>query len=74
MFLPATMFSVVKSARIDDLPVTIVEELDPETKELAEPLGTFEEIAAFAVDRVGRAREQGAVEITTPGKFAGDIA
>lgn len=74
VFLPATMFTVVKSARIDDLPVTVVEQLNPEMTELDEPLGTLDEIAAYAVDRVGQARDQGPVEITTPGKFVGDIA
>lgn len=74
VFLPASMFTVVKSARIDDLPVTIVEQLNPEIEEMDEPLGSLEEIAAFAVERVRRAREAGPVDITTPGKFAGDIA
>ncbi len=74
VFLPASMFTVVKSARIDDLPVTIVEQLNPEIEELDEPLGTLEEIAAFAVQRVGEAREAGPVVVSTPGKFAGDIA
>ena len=54
VFLPATMFSVVRSARIDDLPVTIVEQLNPEVAELDEPLGTLDEIAAFAVGRVAQ--------------------
>ncbi len=74
VFLPATMFTVVKSARIDELPVTVVEQLNPEMAELDEPLGTLEEIAAYAVDRVAEAREHDQVEITTPGKFVGDIA
>ncbi|MCY7402529.1 MAG: hypothetical protein LH477_16520 [Nocardioides sp.] len=74
VFLPVSMFSVVKSARIDDLPVTIVEQLNPELAELDEPLGTLEEIAAFAVGRVAQAREAGPVEVTTPRKFVGDIA
>jgi len=74
VFLPTSMFSVVKSASIDHLPVTIVEQLNPEVAELDEPLGTLEEIAAFAVRRVAQAREAGPVEITTPHKFVGDIA
>ena len=74
VFLPASMFAVVKSARIDDLPVTIVEQLDPEMGKTDDPLGTLDEIAAFAVHRVARAREHGDVEITTPGKLVGDIA
>ena len=74
VFLPASMFTVVKSARVDDLPVTIVEQLNPEIEELDEPLGTLEEIAAFTVERVNEARDGGPVEITSPGKFAGDIA
>jgi hypothetical protein len=74
VFLPVSMFMVVKSARVDDLPVTIVEQLNPELGEPAEPLGTLEQIAAFTVARVGEAREQAPVEITSPGKFAGDIA
>jgi hypothetical protein len=68
------MFMVVKSARVDDLPVTIVEQLNPELGEPAEPLGTLEQIAAFTGARVGEAREPAPVEITSPGKFAGDIA
>lgn len=74
VFLPASMFTVVKSARVDDLPVTIVEQLNPEMEELDEPLGTLEEIAAFTVVRVNEARDGGPVDITSPGKFAGDIA
>jgi hypothetical protein len=74
VFLPASMFTVVKSARVDDLPVTIVEQLNPEMEELDEPLGTLEEIAAFTVERVNQARDGGPVDLTSPGKFAGDIA
>ncbi|MCP3420726.1 hypothetical protein [Nocardioides pinisoli] len=74
VFLPASMFTVVKSARVDDLPVTIVEQLNPELGQLDEPLGSLEEIAAFTVEKVRQARDDGPVEITTPGKFVGDIA
>lgn len=74
VFLPASMFTVVKSARVDALPVTIVEQLNPETEEMGESLGTLEEIAAFTVQRVNEGRAAGAVEITSPGKFVGDIA
>lgn len=74
VFLPASVFKVVMSARVDDLPVTIVEQLNPELGDLDEPLGTLEEIAAFTVARVGEARDQAPVEVTSPGKFAGDIA
>jgi hypothetical protein len=74
VFLPASMFTVVKSARVDDLPVTIVEQLNPELGQLDEPLGSLEEIAALTVAKVGQARDDGPVEITTPGKFVGDIA
>ena len=74
VFLPGSMFIVVKSARIDDLPVTIVEQLNPGRDQIDDPLGTLEEIAAFAVQRVGQARVAGPVAITTPGKFLGDIA
>ena len=73
-FLPGTVFRVAKSARIDDLPVTIVEEVDPEAGETDEPLATLEEIGRFAVQRVEQAREAGPVPLTTPGKFTGDIA
>jgi hypothetical protein len=74
VFLPGAVFTVVKSARIDDLPVTIVEQLDPEAAGPDEPYATLAEVGLFAVQRVGRAREAGPVEITTPGKFLGDIA
>lgn len=74
VFLPASMFTVVKSARVDALPVTIVEQLNPELGQLDEPLGSLEEIAAFTVEKVRQARDDGPVEITTPGKFVGDIA
>lgn len=74
VFLPSSMFTVVRSARVDDLPVTIVEQLNPELGELDEPLGTLEEIAAFTVSRVGEARQSAPVGVTTPGKFVGDIS
>ena len=73
VFLPGTIFTVVKSARIDDLPVTIVEQLNPEL-EMDEPLATLEEIGLFAVKRVGEARRSERVDITARGKFVGDIA
>jgi hypothetical protein len=74
VFLPGTTFTVVKSARIDDLPVTIVEQIDPEATEPHEPLATLDEIGLFAVRRVSQARKHDPVAITTPGKFLGDIA
>jgi hypothetical protein len=74
VFLPASVFMVVKSARVDDLPVTIVEQLNPELESMDEPLGTLEEIAAFTVQRVRQARGEGPVAVSSPGKFAGDIA
>lgn len=74
VFLPASMFMVVKSARVDDLPVTVVEQLNPELETRDEPLGTQEEIAAFTVQRVRQARGDRPVVVSSPGKFVGDIA
>lgn len=73
VFLPATMFLVVKSARVDDLPVTIVEQLNPEVDQLDEPIATLDEIGRLTAHRVNEGRSSAPVRIHSPGKFAGDI-
>lgn len=71
VLLPGTVLRVVKSARVDDLPVTVVAEVGGAAHD--SPPVDLQEVAAFAVDRVRRARAEEPVVVTTPGKFAGDI-
>ena len=73
VFLPASMFLVVKRAQLDGMPVTVVEQLNPELGKPDDALATLDEIAALVTQRVGAARSASPVELASPGKFAGDI-
>jgi len=73
VFLPASMFMVVQSARVDDLPITIVEQLNPEQETPDDPVGTLEEVGQLTARRVAEGRSAGPVEVHSPGKFSGDI-
>lgn len=73
VFLPATMFLVVKRARVEDLPVTIVEQLDPMRDPAAGPTASLEETAREVTLAVLGARGRDDVVVHSPGKFAGDI-
>jgi hypothetical protein len=77
VFLPSTLFRVAGSAHLGTLPVVIVEQLDParppaeqaEDRE-AEP---WQEWLRTAAEAHTAALELPQVEVTSPGKFVGDI-
>lgn len=73
VFLPSSMFMVVKQALLGGMPVTIVEQLNPERGTPDDPLATLDEVAALATRRVRAARSAPPVALTSPGKFTGDI-
>lgn len=73
VFLPASMFLVVQSARVDDLPITIVEQLNPEQEGVDDPVGTLEAIGQLTARRVAEGRSAAPVEVHASGKFCGDI-
>ncbi|MGN0063725.1 MAG: TNT domain-containing protein [Nocardioides sp.] len=72
VFLPGTVFRIAKVARIDRLPVAIIEDLRPDGTAY-EPLGSYEEVAAHAVRAVDAARQRQPLSVTQPGKYCGDV-
>ena len=73
VFLPVSMFLVVKRARFDDLLVVVVEQVNPELGVPDDPLATLDELARLAALRIREAREQEPVSIGSPGKYSGDV-
>ena len=73
VFLPSTMFLVVKRARVGDLPVTIVEQLDPDRDPDERGASSIEETARVVVAQVAAAREREPVVVHAAGKFCGEI-
>ncbi len=73
VFLPGTLFRAVKQVRFDDLLITVVEQLDLD-REPGGPKGDLDELLETIATAVRDAQEAEPVEVTTPGKFAGDIA
>jgi hypothetical protein len=73
LFLPGTVLTLVTRARVDDLPVTIVEEFDPHRSDDEPPVDGH----ALQVE-IGRAvleaRARPPVEPLRPGRLSGDIA
>ncbi len=74
VFLPATMFLVLKRARVGDLPVTVVEQLDPQRDPADGGSASLEEVAGRIAAAVLSARERADTAVHSPGKFVGDIA
>lgn len=73
VFLPVSTFLVLQRARIDDLLVVVVEQLNPELGPADDPLATLEELGALAVVRVREARQRPPVRVGSPGKYCGDV-
>jgi hypothetical protein len=73
VFLPGVAFHVVKHARVGDLPVVIVEELDPAAFETPPEPASLDEVGASIGRAVLAARELPPVPVSSPGKFVGDI-
>lgn len=73
VFLPGTLFRALTQVRFDDLLISVVEQLDLD-REPGGPQGDLDELLATVASAVRDARQREPVEVTTPGKFAGDIA
>ena len=73
VFLPGALFRTLAQVRFQDLPIIVVEELDLE-RDLDAPDGDLEELLATIAALVKRDLERLPVEVSTPGKFVGDIA
>lgn len=76
VFLPSTLFRVVRQALLGSLPVVIVEQLEPgampepQADGECEPWQEWLRIAARSLTDAGQAS---AARITSPGKYVGDI-
>lgn len=73
VFLPGALFRAIAQVRFQDLPVVVVEELDLD-REPSEPDGDLDELLTVIAALVRRDLERLPVDITSPGKFVGDIA
>lgn len=74
VFAPGATFTVVKHARVEDLPVVIVEELDPHAFDAPPEKTGLDEVGATIGRAVLAARALPELPVTSPGKFVGDIA
>ena len=72
VFLPGTLFRALTQVRFDDLLITVVEQLDLD-REPGGPKGDLDELLGTVASAVRDAQQGGPVEVTSPGKFAGDI-
>jgi hypothetical protein len=73
VFLPGALFRAVAQVRFHDIPVIVVEELDLDREPNA-PKGDLDQLLGAISARLRRDLERPPVEITSPGKFVGDIA
>ncbi len=74
VFLPGTMFMVLESWTAFEIPVTLVEQLDPDRVPGTPPKTSLEEIRQLVVTHVDKARRRAPVAGATPGKFQGGLA
>jgi hypothetical protein len=74
VFRPGSIFLPIERFDVDGLEVAIVEELDPDNDPAATPLFTLDELKDQMREAIREARSRPAVEVTTPGKFAGPLA
>lgn len=72
VFLPGTLFRPVKQVRHDALLVTVVEQLDLE-RTPEDPKADLDAVLASIASTVRHDLALGQIEISSPGKFAGDI-
>lgn len=73
VFLPGALFRTITQVRFQDLPIIVVEELDLDRDPEA-PDGDLDELLASIAALLKRDLERLPVDITSPGKFVGDIA
>ncbi len=74
VFVPGATFTVVKHARVGDLPVVIVEELDTGAFDDPPEKASIDEVGAAIGRAVLAARDLPEVAVATPGKFVGDVS
>jgi hypothetical protein len=72
VFLPGTAFSVVTTVRHEDLPIVVVEQLDADRISESAKIELSNVLARIA-NCVRAAKDNGPVEVPSPGKFVGDI-
>jgi hypothetical protein len=72
VFLPSTLFRVVEQARLRDLPLIVVEELDLKGRPAKDPHALRTLLDDIAT-RFLHAQQRQDVPVTTPGKFVGTI-
>jgi hypothetical protein len=73
VFLPFTMLLVIKNARVGNLPVTIVEQLDFDHPPESPGRGGVNELGGRVAAAILAARKQPEVVLTNQGKYSGDI-
>jgi hypothetical protein len=73
VFLPSTMLRVAKVARLGDLPLVIVEQLDPQRDPAVPKTDPLDEWSRSIAARFLSARRRPPLDLPHPGKFVGDI-
>lgn len=73
VFLPASQFFQVERVRVGDLPITIVEQLEPGQEAGSHVAGSLEQIESAVATAVLAARERPELLEAVRGKFSGDI-
>lgn len=72
VFLPGAVFGHVTTVRDGDLPIVLVEQLDLD-RDPEDPKQDLQETLAIVATLVDAGRRGEPVQVTTPGKFVGDI-
>ncbi len=73
VFLPGTLFLAVDRFRVGDLPITVVEQLNPELGQLDDALASLDDIRRLTAARVLAGQQGEPATISTPGKFSGVV-
>lgn len=73
VFLPATMFRPAEILHADGIEIIVVEQLAFDEADRPGPAWTPETVRALATDHVTHSRRIDPVEVTSPGKFLGDL-
>jgi hypothetical protein len=73
VFRPGSIYLPIERFDIEELEVAIVEELDPDIDRSGPPELTLDELEDQIREAIRGARSRPAVDLTTPGKFAGPL-
>ena len=73
VFLPGTLFLAVDRFRVGDVPITVVEQLNPELGQLDDALASLDDIRRLTAARVLGGQQEEPATISTPGKFSGVV-